>query len=101
LAAQNVLRASATAAFAAAMCDGVSAVDENSVNTSEQENCLLCAVEAALVAKTYSSAAPNSAHHNITLLHNKHGHQDMKKICEYYNIPVPKHLPPCIPCIRG
>ena len=89
------------AAFAAIVSASVPPVDENFVETSEQKGCLLCAVESALVAKTYSSAAPNSAHHNIILLHNKHGHQDMKKICEYYNIPVPKHFPPCIPCIRG
>ena len=86
LAAQNASRASAMAAFAATVSASVPPVDENFVETSEQKGCLLCAVESALVAKTYSSAAPNSAHHNIILLHNKHGHQDMKKICEYKNL---------------
>jgi hypothetical protein len=49
----------------------------------------------------HSSGAPNNTHDNIALLHNKHGHADFRKICEYYNIPVPKKFPPCFACIRG
>ena len=90
-----------TSNFASVM--GTSAIFKKALGpaVSGEARCLWCAVEAMLVAKTYSSAAPNAAHHNITLLHNKHGHQDFAKICEYYNIPVPKTMPPCYPCIRG
>ena len=100
--APSTKRQTTMAAFAKTMDSPSASVSSVSgAAPGSSENCLVCGVEAMLVAKTYSSAAPNSAHQNITLLHNKHGHIDFKKICEYYGIPVPKTMPPCFPCIRG